>query len=127
MPNEPYKGLNPYSEEDAKRFFGRKTQIENIIDRLTTSRLTILYGDSGVGKTSVVRAGVAAQLRQQARENLTEYQVPVHGVVVFPPFDLTWKDEPLLQLKEQIKQEIGEVPPNIQSPKSELTVRLIKK
>lgn len=100
MPNEPYLGLNPYSEEDANRFFGREAQIENIIQRLKASRLTILYGESGVGKTSVVRAGVAAQLRQQAQENLTEYEVPVHGVVVFPPFDLSWKDELLPQLKK---------------------------
>ncbi len=120
MPNIPYKGLNPYSEKDAKLFFGRETQIENIIDRLTTSRLTILYGESGVGKTSVVRAGVAAQLRQQAQENLTEYKVPVHGVVVFPPFNLSWKDEPLPQLKKQIEEDIRELAPNIQPPEPEL-------
>jgi hypothetical protein len=122
MSNEPYPGLNPYSEkkEDAKRFFGRKTQIENIIDRLMASRLTILYGESGVGKTSVVRAGVAAQLRQQAQENLINYEVPVHAVVVFPPFDLSWKDEPLPQLKQQIEQDIRELVPNIQPPEPEL-------
>jgi WD40 repeat protein len=120
MSNEPYPGLNPYFVKDAKRFFGRETQIENIIDRLTASRLTILYGESGVGKTSVVRAGVAAQLRQQAQENLINYEVPVHAVVVFPPFDLSWKDEPLPQLKRQIEQDIRELVPNIQPPEPEL-------
>ncbi len=120
MSNEPYPGLNPYFVKDAKRFFGRETQIEKIIDRLKASRLTILYGESGVGKTSVVRAGVAAQLRQQAQENLTNYDVPVHAVVVFPPFDLSWKDEPLPQLKKQIEQDIREQAPNIQPPEPEL-------
>lgn len=120
VPSSPYKGLNPYSEGDVAFFFGRERWRDIIINNLFCWSLTLLYGPSGVGKSSLLRAGVAAQLRQQAQENLTKYKVPVHAVIVFPPFHLSWQDKPLPQLKEQIEQEIGELAPNIQPPEPEL-------
>jgi WD40 repeat protein len=64
-PPSPYKGLAPFddSELDALLFFGREREIEVIAANLMASRLTILYGPSGVGKTSLLRAGVAHRLR----------------------------------------------------------------
>ena len=59
LPATPYKGLMPYSEEDAPFFFGREAEREIITANLLASRLTLLYGASGVGKTSILRAGVA--------------------------------------------------------------------
>ena len=63
MPDSPYKGLIPYSEEDAPFFFGRDAEREIITANLMASRLTLLYGASGVGKSSVLRAGVTHHLR----------------------------------------------------------------
>ena len=54
----PYRGLTPYTETDAAYFFGRTAEITTITANLEVSRLTLLYGPSGVGKTSVLRAGV---------------------------------------------------------------------
>jgi WD40 repeat protein len=64
-PPSPYKGLAPFedSELDALFFFGRGREIEIIVANLLAARLTILYGVSGVGKTSLLRAGVAHRLR----------------------------------------------------------------
>jgi WD40 repeat protein len=64
-PPSPYKGLAPFedSELDALFFFGREREIEIIVANLLAARLTILYGVSGVGKTSLLRAGVAHRLR----------------------------------------------------------------
>lgn len=59
----PYKGLLPYAEEDAEYFFGRSTERRIITANLRASRLTVLYGESGVGKSSVLNAGVAYDLR----------------------------------------------------------------
>jgi predicted AAA+ superfamily ATPase len=64
LPEAPYNGLMPYSEEDAPFFFGREREREVIIANLIASRLTLLYGASGVGKSSVLRAGVAHQLHK---------------------------------------------------------------
>lgn len=63
--SSPYKGLTPYSEGDASFFFGREKDTRLIIANLFASPLTLLYGASGVGKSSVLRAGVAHQLRQR--------------------------------------------------------------
>ena len=62
----PYQGLVPYEEEDASWFFGREKETRLIIANLFASPLTLLYGASGVGKSSVLGAGVVHQLRQRA-------------------------------------------------------------
>jgi len=84
----PYKGLAPFedSDADALLFFGRERESEVIAANLIASRLTVLYGPSGVGKSSVLRAGVAHRLRQ-------EHQA---GVIVFS----TWTGDPIAALVE---------------------------
>lgn len=57
MPNSPYTGLNPFSITDAPFFFGRDHERDLIVANLMASRLTVLYGPSGVGKSSVLNAG----------------------------------------------------------------------
>ena len=59
-----FRGLAPFQEADRNRFFGRETEIAELLDRLLHHdlRLGVLYGDSGSGKTSLVRAGVAPRL-----------------------------------------------------------------
>src|SRR5258707_8262905 len=61
----PYQGLIPYFEDDASFFFGREKETRLIIANLFASPLTLLYGASGVGKSSVLRAGVAHKLRER--------------------------------------------------------------
>ncbi len=64
----PFKGLAPFvdSDLDAMLFFGRARETEVIAANLQASRLTVLFGPSGVGKSSVLQAGVAHRLRQEA-------------------------------------------------------------
>jgi WD40 repeat protein len=64
-PVTPYKGLAPFeaSELDTLLFFGRERESEIIKANLIAARLTILYGPSGVGKTSLLRAGVVHPVR----------------------------------------------------------------
>ena len=56
----PYVGLDYFLEEDAGLFFGRDAERKRIIGNLRASRLTLLYAESGVGKSSLLRAGVSA-------------------------------------------------------------------
>jgi WD40 repeat protein len=63
----PYKGLQPYTEEDRAYFFGRERDQEIIASNLYAAPLTVLYGASGVGKSSVLLAGVVPKLRQTPR------------------------------------------------------------
>ena len=66
---DPYIGLRPYtdSDDDRARFKGREQDGEIIIANLYAARLTVFYGASGVGKTSVLLAGVVPELRLTAR------------------------------------------------------------
>jgi len=89
----------PYSEEDAPFFFGRDAEREIIIANLMTSRLTLFYGPSGVGKSSVLRAGVAHNLRRLARENLDETGCPQFAVVVFN----SWRYDPITALEARVR------------------------
>ena len=76
----PYKGLTPYTEADAAFFFGRESERQIIAANLMAARLTVLYGPSGVGKSSVLRAGVMRDLRRTAKRNQAE-----RGVAEFAP------------------------------------------
>jgi WD40 repeat protein len=67
-PSSPYKGLAAFEDSavDAMFFFGRDRDSQVIAANLMASRVTVLFGPTGVGKTSVLRAGVAYKLRQEA-------------------------------------------------------------
>ena len=63
-PDRPYPGLRPFAatDADAELFCGREDESEIILANLFAARLTILYGASGAGKSSILRAGVAHEL-----------------------------------------------------------------
>jgi hypothetical protein len=60
----PYRGLEPFDEDAAAFFFGRDREARLIVASLFAAPLTLLYGASGVGKSSVLRAGVLPLMRQ---------------------------------------------------------------
>lgn len=106
----PYKGLLPYDKEDASIFFGRKVLTEVIADNLMTSRLTIVYGESGVGKSSVLRAGVAPYIQKESQKDI-QSSTPEFLIVVFPPLQgqWTWRDDPIVGIQKQVEAEIQKV------------------
>src|SRR5919199_4241550 len=59
----PYLGLRPYTEAERAYFFGREAERRVIAANLLSARLTVLYGASGVGKSSILLAGVAPYIR----------------------------------------------------------------
>jgi serine/threonine protein kinase len=63
----PYLGLQPYSEADQDYFFGRERDSRIISSNIYAAPLTVLYGASGVGKSSVLRAGVIPLMRVSPR------------------------------------------------------------
>ena len=60
----PYSGLAALQIEDADRFFGRSALVEEIVGHLTQNRFLAVVGASGVGKSSLLRAGLVARLRE---------------------------------------------------------------
>lgn len=58
----PWPGMRPYREQDAAFYFGRSAEVEDLLARTERSLLTLLYARGGLGKTSLVRAGLAPRL-----------------------------------------------------------------
>jgi WD40 repeat protein len=67
----PFPGLEAFTEQDSAVFFGRDPEIAELVDRLhpvvpaQVNRLVAVVGPSGVGKSSLVQAGVIPRLRQR--------------------------------------------------------------
>ena len=78
----PYKGLEAYTEADAGLLFGRNDERKRLVYSLQSSRLTVVYGARQVGKSSLLRAGVVTQLREEAKRRHAG-AAPEAAVVVF--------------------------------------------
>ena len=65
-PGNPYRGLLPFEAEHRALFFGRKSEIGTLIDRLRTEQFILVAADSGVGKSSLCRAGVLPLIAEGA-------------------------------------------------------------
>ena len=60
----PYMGLQAFDEANAEYFYGREGLVQKLLGRLNHRSTVAVVGASGSGKSSVVRAGLIAQLRQ---------------------------------------------------------------
>src|SRR5262249_59137147 len=58
----PYRGLNPFEAEHRSLFFGRESDIESMVGRVRRESVLVVVGDSGVGKSSLCRAGRIAAI-----------------------------------------------------------------
>ncbi len=61
----PWLGPESFSEADSHKFFGRTYEKSDLRRRLQRNVLTVLFGDSGLGKTSLIRAGLFPDLRKK--------------------------------------------------------------
>jgi conflict system STAND superfamily ATPase/uncharacterized protein DUF4062 len=64
----PYPGLMHFTRKYASVFFGREVEVREILDRMTTpeGRFILISGGSGIGKSSLVDAGVLSKIEQGA-------------------------------------------------------------
>ncbi len=66
LPPRPYPGLRPFGKNEWPIFFGRERMIDEVVERLIHQRLLVVHGDSGCGKSSLIRAGVLPRLEQDS-------------------------------------------------------------
>jgi hypothetical protein len=64
-PQNPWLGLFSYSEETRAYFHGREEEAGELARRVQRKPLTVLFGQSGLGKTSLLRAGLVPRLRDE--------------------------------------------------------------
>src|SRR5262249_8573586 len=62
----PYRGLSAFDAEHRALFFGRDAEVRALMERLGHEPLVIVAGDSGVGKSSLCRAGVLPLIEEGA-------------------------------------------------------------
>jgi hypothetical protein len=99
----PYQGLQPFAERDAPFFFGRDAERTILAANLMAAKLTLVYGASGVGKSSVLRAGVVHQLREQEGQANHTTGAPRLLVVYFNE----WSGDPVARLIDGIGEEVA--------------------
>jgi tetratricopeptide (TPR) repeat protein len=61
----PWLGLASFTEETQAYFYGREEEVAELARRVQRKLLTVLFGQSGLGKTSILRAGLVPRLRAQ--------------------------------------------------------------
>jgi energy-coupling factor transporter ATP-binding protein EcfA2 len=90
----PYRGLAAYGPSDAQFFFGREDETSAVVTlmakRLEKPELLMVCGPSGVGKSSLLEAGVLVALRRGA--------LPAPGAESWPIIVFTPGRSPLLEL-----------------------------
>jgi len=62
-PEHPWLGLASFTEETRAYFYGREDEVAELARRVQRKTLTLLFGQSGLGKTSILRAGIVPRLR----------------------------------------------------------------
>ncbi len=118
LPPSPYKGLVPFddSDRDARFFFGRERESELVSANLMASRLTILYGPSGVGKSSLLQAGVTHRLRAMTAV----------GADSAPGLDVafvdSWRDDPVAAVAAAVGVDPPDEPLRLADALAERTV-----
>jgi WD40 repeat protein len=97
--SSPYKGLAAFDDSvvDALLFFGRTRETAVVAANVVASRLTVLYGPSGVGKSSLLRAGVVPVLRDEGGSSPP-------AVVVYS----SWSGDPLVGLEEAARAAVAD-------------------
>lgn len=61
----PWLGLDSFSEATRANFHGREEEVAELSRRVMRKPLTVLFGQSGLGKTSIIRAGLVPRLRPE--------------------------------------------------------------
>ena len=89
-----YPGLRPFDEGETRNFFGRDHEIKEVCRLLDLDRLVILHGTSGMGKSSLINAGILPDLAQ-----IRQWQVPYKVV----PIRFTNYDPGMARLRLRIQ------------------------
>lgn len=102
----PWPGLAPFTEELQEFFFGRTEEADELTRRVRRTDLTVLFGGSGVGKSSLLQAGLFPHLRD---EGYLPVLIRLDHSGAAPPLSEQFKDTVTHAIKEAIKDGCGRV------------------
>ena len=98
LPGGPYRFLEHFDTKHADLFFGRERDVEALCDMVERHRLVVLFGASGMGKTSLLKAGLVAAVQGLHDEERPEYA----------PIYVRGLDDPAQSLKAAIANGVDE-------------------
>jgi hypothetical protein len=96
--HNPYAGPKPFQEIDEKFFFGREREISELTRLIGNNTLTVVFGKSGMGKTSLLQAGLVPWVRKN-------YYLPV---IIRIDFNDP-KESPVEQVKKALNQLLNKI------------------
>ena len=109
----PYRGLQAFEARHRGVFFGRGVEIRAVVDRLRAEPFVLVAGDSGVGKSSLCRAGVLPVFTEQAINRRTWTTIslmpgrrPLQTLVSALASTLAMQEDPLRDLLESEPAEL---------------------
>jgi WD40 repeat protein len=111
-PRAPWLGLRSYDEAARGYFYGREREVQELYQSVCEHRLSVLFGRSGLGKTSLLRAGLLPRLRAEGRR----------GVLIRLRFD----DE-AATLVQQVRDELHAVLRPELEPEAEVDTDLLER
>ena len=97
--DEPFQGLRAFEEKDTHLFFGREEEANELVERLKRSRLLMVVGDSGSGKSSLVKAGLVPRYRGGA---LAERHDPRFGSNIWHVVEARPRSNPFDSLADSV-------------------------
>jgi DNA-binding SARP family transcriptional activator/WD40 repeat protein len=99
----PYKGLSAFHESDVDDFFGRSAVVDELVEHAGRSSFLAVVGPSGIGKSSVVRAGLLPRLRAGALQGSDRWVIT----------DMLPGPRPFLELERAIERVAVDLPATV--------------
>lgn len=94
----PYRGLEPFREQDASQFHGRAEEAARLAERVAHRQIVVVTGRSGCGKSSLVRAALFPVLRA---EGAILFELPR---MVSEDVELPTGDDPVVVFADQFEE-----------------------
>lgn len=113
--DNPYRGLRAFEAEHRDLFFGRGAELRAVLDRLRSDAFVLVAGDSGVGKSSLCRAGVCPSVvegaldpkRRWSYTTMTPGRHPLRALVTALASCLDLEQEGILSIVESRLDSLG--------------------
>jgi len=100
LTHSPFRSLEVFKEEDSWLFFGRDSDTDRLIERLARAPILVLLGNSGSGKSSLIRAGLIPSL-VRGRLSMSGNLVESWRIAVFRP-----TEAPFDELAESVPRQL---------------------
>ena len=99
--SHPWIGLDSYDEFNSEIFFGRTEEINEILSSINYNTQTVIYGPSGIGKSSIIKAGIFPKVRKN-------YFLPIY-VRLNHNDKTTYTEQVIKTTKEELKENSADI------------------